>query len=125
MRRHGFLVLGLTILGALGSTRGTLAQQTPESSSREQSRPPSLDRLEALERRFEEQQKLLEALTEAKELEEGSDGKLLERQGLACDLAGFGEQFVSLGRNTLGYEADNAPANAANAPISASAGTDR
>ena len=54
-----------------------------------------------------------------------SDGKIIERQGLACDLAGFGEKFVSLGRNTLGYEADNAPANAANAPISASAGADR
>ena len=33
-----------------------------------------------------------------------SDGRIIERQSLACDLAGFGETFVSLGRNTLNDE---------------------
>ena len=33
-----------------------------------------------------------------------SDGRIIERQSLACDLVGFGETFVSLGRNTLNDE---------------------
>ena len=33
-----------------------------------------------------------------------SDGRIIERQSFACDLAGFGEQFVSLGRNILNDE---------------------
>ncbi|MCH8953414.1 MAG: peptidoglycan-binding protein [Proteobacteria bacterium] len=33
-----------------------------------------------------------------------SDGRIIERQSLACDLAGFGEQFISLGRNILNDE---------------------
>ena len=33
-----------------------------------------------------------------------SDGRIIERQSFACDLAGFGESFVSLGRNTLNDE---------------------
>jgi peptidoglycan hydrolase-like protein with peptidoglycan-binding domain len=37
-----------------------------------------------------------------------SDGRIIERQSLACDLAGFGETFVSLGRNTLNGEDDGA-----------------
>jgi peptidoglycan hydrolase-like protein with peptidoglycan-binding domain len=35
-----------------------------------------------------------------------SDGRIIERQSLVCDLAGFGETFVSLGRNTLNGEDD-------------------
>lgn len=35
-----------------------------------------------------------------------SEGRIIERQSLACDIAGFGEQVVSLGRNTLAYEED-------------------
>lgn len=39
------------------------------------------------------------------------DGQIIERQSLACDLAGFGEQFVSLGRNILNDgDDDTAPA---------------
>ncbi len=33
-----------------------------------------------------------------------SDGRIIERQSLACDLAGFSESFVSLGRNSLNDE---------------------
>ncbi|MHA1528031.1 MAG: peptidoglycan-binding domain-containing protein [Alphaproteobacteria bacterium] len=35
-----------------------------------------------------------------------SDGRIIERQSFGCDLAGFGEQFVSLGRNMLNDEGD-------------------
>lgn len=34
----------------------------------------------------------------------GADGLIIERQSLACDIAGFGEEFISLGRNTLNGE---------------------
>jgi hypothetical protein len=35
-----------------------------------------------------------------------NNGRIIERQSLACDLAGFGEKFISLGRNTLNDEDD-------------------
>lgn len=42
------------------------------------------------------------------EVEDGcarrSDGRIIARQSLVCDLTGFGETFVSLGRNTLNDE---------------------
>jgi peptidoglycan hydrolase-like protein with peptidoglycan-binding domain len=39
-----------------------------------------------------------------------SDGRIIERQSLACDLTGFSESFVSLGRNTLQFGEDSAAA---------------
>jgi peptidoglycan hydrolase-like protein with peptidoglycan-binding domain len=58
-----------------------------------------------------------------------SDGRIIERQSLACDLTGFGEQFVSLGRNTLNGEDDDEDGGiveiAARIPRAASAGADR
>ena len=58
-----------------------------------------------------------------------SDGRIIERQSLACDLAGFGEQFASLGRNTLNDEDrgedDTAVQVAARTPRVQSPGTDR
>ncbi len=41
--------------------------------------------------------------------ERRSDGRIIERQSFACDLAGFGEQFVSPGRNTLENGEDAGP----------------
>jgi peptidoglycan hydrolase-like protein with peptidoglycan-binding domain len=52
-----------------------------------------------------------------------SDGRIIERQSLACDIAGFGETFVSLGRNTLDYGEDGAAA--ASAPLESAAGAER
>jgi peptidoglycan hydrolase-like protein with peptidoglycan-binding domain len=40
-----------------------------------------------------------------------SDGRIIEHQSLACDIAGFGESFVSLGRNKLDYGDDGTAAN--------------
>jgi PAS domain-containing protein len=58
-----------------------------------------------------------------------SDGRIIERQSLACDLTGFGEQFVSLGRNVLNGEDDDEDGGiveiAARIPRAASAGADR
>ena len=58
-----------------------------------------------------------------------SDGRIIERQSLACDLTGFGEQFVSLGRNILNHENngedDGIVEIAARAPFALSSGSDR
>jgi peptidoglycan hydrolase-like protein with peptidoglycan-binding domain len=51
------------------------------------------------------------------------DGRIIARQSLACDLAGFTETFVSLGRNTLEYGVDGIAA--ASPPLAAAAGADR
>jgi peptidoglycan hydrolase-like protein with peptidoglycan-binding domain len=56
-----------------------------------------------------------------------SDGRIIERQSLACDLAGFGETFVSLGRNTLNDEGEES-GNSASAPgttLARTSGADR
>jgi peptidoglycan hydrolase-like protein with peptidoglycan-binding domain len=42
-----------------------------------------------------------------------SDGRIIEHQSLGCDIAGFGESFVSLGRNTLDYGEDGSAADIA------------
>ncbi|HUS52415.1 MAG TPA: peptidoglycan-binding domain-containing protein [Thermohalobaculum sp.] len=52
-----------------------------------------------------------------------ADGRIIERQSLACDIAGFGEQVVSYGRNTLEYDEDGTAA--AVASFGATAGVDR
>ena len=56
-------------------------------------------------------------------------GRIIERQSLACDLTGFGEQFVSLGRNILNHENngedDGIVEIAARAPFALSSGSDR
>ena len=58
-----------------------------------------------------------------------SNGRIIERQSLACDLAGFTEQFVSLGRNILNDEDDGEDDNtveiAARTPLVLASGTDR
>ncbi len=58
-----------------------------------------------------------------------SDGRIIERQSLACDLAGFGEQFVSLGRNILndedGGEDGDTVEIATRTPFVLASGTDR
>jgi peptidoglycan hydrolase-like protein with peptidoglycan-binding domain len=58
-----------------------------------------------------------------------SDGRIIERQSFACDLAGLGEQFVSLGRNTLndgdGGEDDNTVEIAARTSVVLASGADR
>ncbi len=58
-----------------------------------------------------------------------SDGRIIERQSLACDLAGFGEQFISLGRNILndedGGEDDNTVQIATHIPLVPASGADR
>jgi hypothetical protein len=54
-----------------------------------------------------------------------SDGRIIERQSLACDLAGFSESFVSLGRNTLNDEEDGTAEIAAQEPLAADLGADR
>jgi hypothetical protein len=35
-----------------------------------------------------------------------SDGQIIARQGIACDLAGLAEKFISLGRSTLDHDGD-------------------
>jgi len=58
-----------------------------------------------------------------------SDGRIIERQSLGCDLAGFTEQFMSLGRNILNDEGDGEDDNtveiAARTPLVLASGTDR
>jgi peptidoglycan hydrolase-like protein with peptidoglycan-binding domain len=54
-----------------------------------------------------------------------SDGRIIERQSLACDLAGFSESFVSLGRNNFDGEEGSATEVADGASRIISAGTDR
>ena len=54
-----------------------------------------------------------------------SDGRIIERQSLACDLAGFSESFVSLGRNSLNDEDDGNTVIAAQSELAANAGADR
>jgi len=54
-----------------------------------------------------------------------SDGQIIERQSLACDLAGFSENFVSLGRNTLNSEEDGATDVTARTPFVSSSHADR
>ena len=54
-----------------------------------------------------------------------SDGRIIERQSLACDLAGFTEQFVSLGRNILNDDGDGAVAITARTPLVLTSGADR
>ena len=58
-----------------------------------------------------------------------SDGRIIERQSLACDFAGFTEQFVSLGRNILndedGGEDGNTVEIASHTPLVLASGTDR
>ncbi len=58
-----------------------------------------------------------------------SGGRIIERQSLACDLAGFTEQFVSLGRNILNDEDDGEDDNtveiAARTPLVLASGADR
>jgi peptidoglycan hydrolase-like protein with peptidoglycan-binding domain len=51
------------------------------------------------------------------------NGRIIERQSLACDIIGFGETFVSMGRNTLEYGEDGAVA--ASASLGADAGAER
>lgn len=43
------------------------------------------------------------------------DGRIIEHQSLACDIAGFSETFVSLGRNTLEFGEDGSAVAAAGA----------
>jgi len=57
--------------------------------------------------------------------ERRSDGKIIERQSFACDLAGFGEQFVSLSRNILNDEDDGTVKIAAHTPLTPPSGADR
>ena len=57
--------------------------------------------------------------------ERRSDGKIIERQSFACDLAGFGEQFVSLSRNILNDEDDGTVKIAAHTPLKPPSGADR
>jgi hypothetical protein len=55
-----------------------------------------------------------------------SDGRIIERQSLGCDLAGFTEQFVSLGRNILNYEdGGDTVETAAHTPFVPVSGVDR
>ena len=54
-----------------------------------------------------------------------SDGRIIERQSFACDLAGFGEQFVSLGRNILNDEDGDTAETAARTPLVLASGSDR
>ncbi len=54
-----------------------------------------------------------------------SDGRIIERQSFACDLAGFGEQFVSLGRNILNDEDGDTAETAARTPLVPASGNDR
>lgn len=46
-----------------------------------------------------------------------SDGRIIERQSLACDMAGFAEQFISLGRTSIGEEDTTAQAASAAATL--------
>jgi len=55
-----------------------------------------------------------------------SDGRIIERQSLGCDLVGFTEQFVSLGRNILNYEdGGDTVETAAHTPFPPVSGADR
>ncbi len=58
-----------------------------------------------------------------------SDGRIIERQSVACDFAGVTEQFVSLGRNILndedGGEDGDTVEIAARTPFVLASGTDR
>lgn len=46
-----------------------------------------------------------------------SDGRIVERQSLGCDMKGFAEQFVTRGRTSIGSDDEPVEATAAAAPI--------
>jgi len=54
-----------------------------------------------------------------------SDGQIIARQGLTCDLAGMAEKFISLGRDTLDHDDDVGQQAAARLAEASQSGGDR